>query len=201
MSHHSPFQSLSPLSWSTDIAPLSPSSFDDLITSTFTDAQLLIDSIPPLPKTTPSSAGRARSHTDSSAHPVLSVRSPSKKEHGHSEMAHKLSRDWKDVKTPQNQLGIAMYKISSGEGGAWFARRSLHRLTTAESFEKWEMGLRREMGDTLEKKVGEGRGLGAERWLGGREDGSGRVDCEFAFLFCSVFVHSGDASGFFCVWR
>ena len=201
MSHHSPFQSLSPLSWSTDIAPLSPTSLDDLVTSTFTDAQLLIDSIPPLPKTTPSPAGRARSHTDSSVNPVLSVRAPSKKQHGHSEIAHKLSRDWKDVKTPQNQLGIAMYKINSGDGGgAWFARRSLHQLTPVESFEKWEMGLRREMGDTLEKKVGEGRGLGAEKWLGGRDEGLGRVDCEFAFLLCPFFFTAATVPVLW-VWR
>lgn len=62
-----------------------------------------------------------------------------------------------------------------------------------------ERALRREMGETLarvegapgkEPGTGNIRGIGAEKWFGGKEGEAGRVDCEFAlFLFsCALTV-------------
>lgn len=235
MSHHGPFKSLSPLSWSSDIASRDPSALTDLITSTLTNAQLLIDSIPtPTPPSSFSSttgshsSGRARSHTDSAVRPPPHAGSASSYTAGQQpdrrartqeekETVKKLGRDWKDLKVQQggsgNPHGIAMYKMSAKDGkGAWFARRSLHRPPSSSSsssgkdsaegsgsggwFDKWESALRREMGETLARVQGEPgkepgtgniRGIGAERWLEGKEGEAGRVDCEsclpsFTFL-------------------
>jgi hypothetical protein len=156
MSHHIPFKSLSPLSWQADIAPHtaadSSSSADlaALFTSTLTNAQLLIDSIPtptpPLPssssQTTP---GRTRSHTDSGVSPASFTVSTTNnagaaaagRDAADKETVKKLNRDWKDLKVQQNPHGIIMYKMGAKDGkGAWFARRSLHRAEKG-GFEKW----------------------------------------------------------------
>ncbi|KAL2137190.1 hypothetical protein VTI74DRAFT_7737 [Chaetomium olivicolor] len=192
MSHHAPFKSLSPLSWTTNISPADPSSLTDLITSTFADAQLLIDSIPtptpPLSSNTPRSPGRARSQTDSAVGPPHVSSNAATRQGGgkdrsgdDKETVKKLSREWKDLKIPpgpSNPHGISMYKMSAKDGkGAWFARRSLHRPSPSSSsggegyggFEKWEAALRREMSETLarvEAHPGKEKGTGNIRGIG-----------------------------------
>ncbi|KAK4156722.1 hypothetical protein C8A00DRAFT_30385 [Chaetomidium leptoderma] len=150
MAHHSPFKSLSPLSWSKDIAPRDPASLTDLLATTFADAQLLIDSIPTPPPSPPtpsrsSPGGRARSHTDSAVPVPVPVPLPlplppsnnNNSNQKEKETLQKLTRDWKDLKllppagagpSSSNPHGIAMYKMGAKDGkGAWFARRSLHQ--------------------------------------------------------------------------
>ena len=156
MSHHDPFKSLSPLSWSKDLAPRDPAALADLLKSTLANAQLLIDSIPtPTPPNQHLTvSGRARSHTDSSVPPPCpSLAQSDDKKKGRSktygnsaegereeerEMVKKLAREWKDVKTGANPHGISMHKLAAKDGkGAWFARRSLHRCGGGMGFEKW----------------------------------------------------------------
>ncbi|KAK3295705.1 uncharacterized protein B0H64DRAFT_460264 [Chaetomium fimeti] len=219
MSHHHPFKSLGPLSWATDIAPHTTSTKDDtdnttaltsLFTSTLTNAQLLIDSIPPstssptTPATTRPSTppGRARSHTDSAVSPPSGTTTTTATKHDTTKHADdnerhatltKLSREWKDLKMQQgggssngNPHGIAMYKMGAKDGrGAWFARRSFHRVGPGGvGFERWEAALRREMQVTLErveaeprKEPGTGnvRGIGAERKVDGVEFEGGKM--------------------------
>ncbi|KAH6636305.1 hypothetical protein F5144DRAFT_487209 [Chaetomium tenue] len=215
MSHHQPFKSLGPLSWNTDIAPHTTDDNNDndgnitnLFTSTLANAQLLIDSIPPSPSsptttttTTPKFPGRARSHTDSAISPSTTTpntyTSTTTRKDGTSNneadkaVLTKLSREWKDLKMHQvssgNPHGIAMYKMAAKDGrGAWFARRSLHRVGPGGvGFERWEAALKEEMQVTLDrveaepgKEPGTGnvRGIGAERRVERVEFEGGKMD-------------------------
>jgi hypothetical protein len=114
--------------------------------------------------TNPKSPGRTRSHTDSAVSPPSATTSTSttataathKAGDGNGDgddsekaaLMKKLSREWKDLKMHQqggggnssgNPHGIAMYKMAAKDGrGAWFARRSLHRVGPGGvGFEKW----------------------------------------------------------------
>ncbi|KAL1837910.1 hypothetical protein VTJ49DRAFT_3256 [Mycothermus thermophilus] len=187
MAHHTPFKSLSPLSWETDIAPhlddnndasSSSQALASLLTTTFADAAILIDSIPSSPPsaaTQPSSKTRARSKTDSAVGPPLTplssfsssrkglvgkekggkagVEDGEKKEEKEDRerdaTVAKLRSEWKEV-TQGDAHGISVYKMIAKDGkGAWFARRSLHLGGGKGEFEKWEAALRREMQVTL----------------------------------------------------
>ncbi|KAK4169379.1 hypothetical protein QBC43DRAFT_283835 [Cladorrhinum sp. PSN259] len=158
MSHHKPFQSLSPLTWSD----LSPESFPSLMNETFSNAQILIDSIPPLASSS-SHTTRHRSQTAPvSSQPTSESLSPD---------VLKLRKDWSALKpmaASSNPHNITVYKLSAKDGkGAWFGRKSIHY---GYNFEQWEAALRKEFGETLkrgEKKnmPGQGniRGIGAEK--------------------------------------
>ncbi|KAK3313483.1 hypothetical protein B0H66DRAFT_566316 [Apodospora peruviana] len=178
MAHHEPFKSLGPLAWE-DVDSTSDDALPDLLSSTFTDAQILIDSLP-IPSGTATAAsvntpttGRARSKTESAAAShTVPLASPSGK-HQTSDPATsaKIQKEWKEckVKPQDNPLGISVYKLSAKDGkGAWFARRSVHQ---GLSFDKWKMALEREFAETLARSDRQGsepgtgniRGIGAER--------------------------------------
>lgn len=178
MAHHEPLKGLSPIDWS-DVPQ------DDLkhfLSSTFSQAQTAVDSIPiPPAQIKPAPAGRARSHTDSSVFPTFdpALDRPTGREHanttaGDSEaaaaaaaQAAKLQKEWKEIKVPNkdNPMSISVYKLSAKDGrGAWFARRSIHNDVP---FDKFKLGLEKEFGETLKNSSGPGagsvRGIGAER--------------------------------------
>lgn len=182
MAHHEPLKALGPIDW-TDVAG------DDLkhfLSTTFSSAQTVIDSIPPHPTqvTLHQQAGRARSHTDSS---ILVQLDPSSqaartgREHANTTAsatdapsaaaadadAAQLRKEWKEVKVPprDNPMDICVFKLAGKDGrGAWFARRSLH---AGVPFAKFRLGLEREFGETMKNSRGPGtgnvRGIGAER--------------------------------------
>lgn len=177
MAHHAPLKALSPIKW-----PEVPQ--DELrpfLSSTFSQAQTVIDSIPSPPSQAKSSQpGRPRSHTDSS---ILPPSSPTHASRDHANttandedsqataqraaQAAQLLKEWKEVKVPpkDNPMGISVYKLSAKDGrGAWFARRSLHE---GISFDKFRLGLQREFGETLKNSTGPGtgnvRGIGADK--------------------------------------
>lgn len=181
MAHHEPLKALGPIDWSE----LSHDDLKPFLTSTFFQAQTVVDSIP----TPPSQArlalpGRARSHTDSSIlpQPSSSPSSPNRpgREHANTTAnenaaaaaaaaAHAvaLRKEWKEVKVPpkDNPMGIAVYKLPAKDGrGAWFARRSLHE---GVAFDKFQLGLEREFAETMRNNTGPGtgnvRGIGAEK--------------------------------------
>ncbi|KAK4106244.1 hypothetical protein N658DRAFT_502740 [Parathielavia hyrcaniae] len=110
MAHYAPFKSLSPVTWATDIAPRDPSSLADLLTTTLSEAQLLIDSIPtptPAPPSsnthTPNSSGRARSHTDSAVQPPSSSGGVGKSGEGEGENKELSSGKGEDRNTAEQQ--------------------------------------------------------------------------------------------------
>lgn len=175
MSHHEPFKALGLLSWE-EISAGGEAALSEVLSTTFSSCELLVNSLPAPAATTTGTVqtGRARSQTDSAvsssvdANHILSS-APT------SEVITKLKKEWKEVKTSpkdKNDLaqGISVFKLSAKDGrGAWFARRSVHRDT--ESFETWEAALRKEFTETLarcadgKKEPGTGniRGIGAER--------------------------------------
>ncbi|KAJ4420131.1 hypothetical protein N0V82_004578 [Gnomoniopsis sp. IMI 355080] len=174
MAHHEPLKALGPIDWS-DVAQ------DDLkhfLTSTFSQAQTVIDSIPAPPsQAKPAQHGRARSHTDGSIAKQDDTSSKrGGRDHANTSAADEnkaaahaalLQKEWKEVKVPpkDNPMGISVYKLASKDGrGAWFARRSLHE---GIPFEKFQLGLEREFGETMKNSTGVGtgnvRGIGAER--------------------------------------
>lgn len=174
MAHHEPLKALGPIDWS-DVAQ---DELKHFLTSTFSQAQTVIDSIPtPSSQVKPAQHGRARSHTDGS---IITPHDPSSKiggrDHANTTSASDseaaahaalLQKEWKEVKVPpkDNPMDISVYKLASKDGrGAWFARRSLHQ---GIPFEKFRLGLEREFGETMKNSTGVGtgnvRGIGAER--------------------------------------
>ncbi|KAK0753430.1 hypothetical protein B0T18DRAFT_423989 [Schizothecium vesticola] len=208
MAHHEPFKSLGPIAWDTILLPSPPSSpgqpdpssaptpgngttpLPTVLTSTFDNAQILVDSIPSPspspPATTPSTTTRPRSHTESSvsSSSVLTAAARRERSATHPEAAALLRKEWKEVKVSarDNPLGISVYKMAAKDGkGSWFARRSVHADV---GFDKWRMGLKREFEECLSCETGGGesgsgsvRGIGAERRVGRRVvEGVGVVD-------------------------
>lgn len=181
MAHHEPLKALGPIDW----ADVTGDDLEQFLSTTFTRAQSVIDSIPPLPASAnilqQSSSGRPRSHTESyvpaqSSDPAEGTG----REHASTTagtgpdaaaaaaaQAEQLRKEWKEVKVPpkDNPLDISVFKLAGKDGrGAWFARRSLHE---GVAFEKFRLGLEREFGETMKNSKGPGtgnvRGIGAER--------------------------------------
>ncbi|KAK3953351.1 hypothetical protein QBC32DRAFT_258089 [Pseudoneurospora amorphoporcata] len=178
--HHEPFKALGPISWPTELAGRPDSDLQALLTSTFSDAQTLVDSIPIPPNVAAAhkTAGRARSATDSVVtsghghHGTGSHQHPLKLSAEAAETATKLRKEWKECKVSspkENPLGINVYKLSSKDGkGAWFARRSVHKDV---GFDKWRAGLEKEFAESIKRYMEKGtepgtgniRGIGGER--------------------------------------
>jgi len=226
MAHYEPFKHLGALPWEDVVSSYSsgPGSgtdsansgkdnkkangnttppLADILTNTFSNAQILIDSIPGC-STDPSTAeekpttnnqkssGRARSHTDSavstpSSPPAAALLARGEREQPAEKATEKLRAEWKEVRVPSgpkdNPLGIKVYKLAAKDGkGAWFARRSVHFGEVG--FQKWQLGLQREFAETSRVRSGEEmksvRGLGAEKKVGGMKV-QGAGGCE-AFL-------------------
>ncbi|KAK4455903.1 reticulocyte-binding protein 2 a [Podospora aff. communis PSN243] len=175
MAHHEPFKALGPLPWEILLGGNDTdrqTALANLLKSTFSSAQVLIDSIPSdtNPLSSPAhhhhgkasakkkpTTTRARSHTDSAVNPNQP-----------NPFSILLQKEWKEIKTApkDNPLGIQVHKLSARDGnGSWFARRSVHR---GVPFAKWVLGLRREFAETSALRTGKTdsksvRGLGAER--------------------------------------
>ncbi|KAK0623078.1 hypothetical protein B0T14DRAFT_515240 [Immersiella caudata] len=170
MAHHEPFKALGALPWETLISESESdrqTALANLLRSTFSSAQILIDSIPSDTnllssnshnKSTKSpTTTRARSQTDS----AVNTNQPNP-------LSLLLQKEWKQIKTSprDNPLGIQVHKLSARDGnGSWFSRRSVHRDVP---FPKWVLGLRREFAETSVLRSGKAdsssvRGLGAEK--------------------------------------
>lgn len=157
------------------------------MTSTFTDAQTLVDSIPIPPSVAAATAkaagaaqGRPRSATSSAVtgrhQPDNSGFLPIKLSAEAAETAAKLRKEWKECKvsnTKENPLGINVYKLSAKDGkGSWFARRSVHKDV---AFDKWRAGLEREFAESIKRYQENGTepGTGNIRGIGGEK----RLEC------------------------
>ncbi|KAK4204454.1 hypothetical protein QBC40DRAFT_192038, partial [Triangularia verruculosa] len=196
--HHEPFKSLSPLTWTADLSSgTDPDVLSCTITDTFSNAQILVDSLPVSPSSTTTTTtsfsstsstpkngrARARAQTESAATTTVDLNqilsSPETKV-----MIEKLRKEWKEVKTNprDNPHGITVYKLGAKDGkGAWFGRYSLHH---GMDFDRWEGCLRREFKETLRRCEREGkepgcgniRGIGAERVVERVETGRGLME-------------------------
>lgn len=187
---HSALQTLGPLEF--EQAPL-----DDLkpfLSEAFTNAQLIVDSVPiPAPSdATPQDSGRARS-ASSASEIVLSSARPAPPPAD----VEALQKEWKQVKlnAKDNPLGMSVYKASGKDGkGAWFARRSVHE---GLGFTKWKAGLEREFPETMKVQgnPGEGniRGIGGERRVAFKNvEGVGKLEGEFG---CVSGIHGKELTG------
>ena len=190
MAHHESFKALGPLKWGDLQNDTNNEVLAGLLSTTFKNAQVLIDSIPIPPSVLAAAAkstGRARSHTDSAvdgAHHKAHKSDPKtdvdvnralagSNAAENAATAAKLRKEWKEVKVGnprENPLNLSVYKLSAKDGkGSWFARRSIHH---GISFDKWRLALAKELTETIERLgpndepgTGNIRGLGAERKL------------------------------------
>lgn len=164
---HSALQTLSPTSFSS--IPTAKSDIKDHLQTAFTQAQLIIDSVPPPPLQDITTITRSRSSTSASNVSSTSEISASPARSDPIDPSHMpLQKEWgKPIKLApkDNPLSMAVYKLAGKDGrGAWFARRSVHE---GMGFKKWRMGLQTEFPETMEVQgaPGEGniRGIGGER--------------------------------------
>ncbi|KAL8854798.1 MAG: hypothetical protein Q9221_000304 [Calogaya cf. arnoldii] len=163
---HTALQSLGPADFSA--VPTEQSQTKDYLQNLFTQAQIIIDSIPP-PVEIPTTPARSRSNTITSAASGASDLTASSARSEPIDHANtSLQKEWsKPIKlgAKENPLGMSVYKMAGKDGrGAWFARRSVHE---GLGFRKWKLGLQREFPESMEVQGGPGegniRGIGSER--------------------------------------
>ncbi len=176
---HSALKALSPVTFSD--VPTSPQELDNYISDIFTNAELIVESVPiPSPDEI---ATRPRSATASSIASNTSEMSSSSARSATSSPDHTaLQKDWGKpykVNSKDNPLNISVYKLGGKDGrGAWFARRSVHE---GLGFARFKKGLESEFSEAM--KVQGGPGEGSIRGIGGERrveeinvDGKGKVE-------------------------
>ncbi|KUI65578.1 hypothetical protein VM1G_00158 [Cytospora mali] len=199
MAHHEPLKALGPIDW-TDVTGDDLSTF---LSTTFSSAQTVIDSIPALPGQQ-QQTNRARSHTDSSVLVASSSSQPSSspddptttttttktgRNHANTTAgadaaaaaaasaatAAQLLKEWKEVKVPpkDNPMDISVFKLGGKDGRGAWFAR--RSLHEGVPFDKFRMGLEREFGETM--KNSKGPGTGNVRGIGA-ERRAERVVCE-----------------------
>lgn len=179
-SAHKAFEALGPINWDD----ISQDELDTFLKDVFSDAQSVVDSIP-VSLNASQKLSRQRSATDSNL-PSLPDRVPKT-----SDVSAQLRKEWKEVKVnpKENPLGIDVYKLSAKDGkGAWFARRSLH---DGLSFEKWKLGMEKELDESMkvQGKPGDGsiRGIGADkRVVNQTVENRGRVQGKSCYTITSL---------------
>ncbi|RFU26821.1 hypothetical protein B7463_g9524, partial [Scytalidium lignicola] len=154
---------------------------NDFISSTFRDAQLIVDSVP-IPAPAGEQSGRERSSTTAStASSASEISVSSARPSPPPSNIQLLQKEWKPVKLnpKDNPLGMSVYRLPGTDGkGAWFARRSIHE---GLGFKKWKRGLEMEFPETLKVQGGPGegniRGIGGERRVEYKEiPGAGKIE-------------------------
>jgi hypothetical protein len=183
---HEALKTLSPIDFS--IIPISD--LKPFLSEIFSNAQLLIDSIPipgPTEDSFTASVGRSRSNTVSSiASSVTDISISTARPSLPPPEIESLQSQWGKplrLNARDNPLGINVYKLAGKDGkGAWFARRSVHE---GLGFEKWKRGLQKEFPETMKVQGGPGegniRGIGGERRVEHKVvDGVGKLEGEQA---------------------
>ncbi|KAL8670563.1 MAG: hypothetical protein Q9168_004911, partial [Polycauliona sp. 1 TL-2023] len=162
---HAALQSLGPSDFSS--VPTEESQTKDYLQNLFTQAQIIIDSIPP-PIEVPSTTSPCSKTTTSAASSASDLLASSARSVPIDPANSSLQKEWsKPIKlgAKENPLAMSVYKMAGKDGrGAWFARRSVHE---GLGFRKWKLGLQREFPETMEVQGGPGegniRGIGGER--------------------------------------
>ena len=166
------------------------------LTTTLTDAQTVVDSIPsPTPNVSgisgptaagggprPEAAAAAPAPADGAGKSPLLVQQTPEAEAD----AQQLRKEWKEAKVNprDNPLGIKVFKLAAKDGkGTWFARQSIHH---GLSFDDWKAGLQKEFGETMKTQGSPGsgniRGIGAERRVESlTAEGGGSLEGESLF--------------------
>ncbi|KAI4227674.1 MAG: hypothetical protein L6R36_002226 [Xanthoria steineri] len=163
---HSALQCLGPSDFSA--VPTEQSQTRDYLQNLFTQAQIIIDSIPPPAAIPTPSAPTLPNSTTSVVTGAADLSASSARSEPLDPANISLQKEWsKPIKlgAKENPLGMSVYKMGGKDGrGAWFARRSVHE---GLGFRKWKLGLQREFPETMEVQGGPGegniRGIGGER--------------------------------------
>lgn len=165
-SHHEPLGAMGPVEW--EQVP-QDDDLEEFLADVLSETQTVVESIPvPATKNASSSAGRARSKTESAASAPDIKRALTLRQKAEAiGQAQDLQKEWKEIKVSakENPLGINVYKLSAKDGrGAWFARRSVHE---GLSFDDWKKGLSVEFSETMKVQGAPGsgniRGIGADK--------------------------------------
>ena len=177
---HSALQVLGPTPFSS--VPTEEPQASEYLQDVFTQARLIVDSIPLSPAEELVAGTRSRSNTASEASSVLDISASPARSEPLDPPNIPLQKEWgKPIKlaAKDNPLGIAVYKLSGKDGrGAWFARRSVHE---GLGFQKWKSGFEREFPESLAVQGGPGegnvRGIGGERRVEQIElGGTGKIE-------------------------
>ncbi|KAM5351553.1 hypothetical protein ACJ41O_004276 [Fusarium nematophilum] len=174
-SHHEPLGAMGPVEWQQ----VPHDALDEFLDDIFSETQTVIESIPaPATRAAASSAGRARSKTESAASAPDIKRAASQRQKASAiSQAQDLRKEWKEIKVNarENPLGINVFKLGAKDGrGAWFARRSVHE---GLSFDDWKTGLAVEFAETMKIQGSPGsgniRGIGADKRVEDKTIGDG----------------------------
>lgn len=180
---HAALQSLGPSDFSS--VPTEQSQTRDYLQNLFTQAQVIIDSIPPPAAIPTASAPTPPNSTTSPVTGAADLSASSARSEPIDPANISLQKEWsKPIKlgAKENPLGMSVYRMGGKDGrGAWFARRSVHE---GLGFRKWKLGLQREFPETMEVQGGPGegniRGIGGERRVEKIViDGVGTIEGEF----------------------
>ena len=174
---HEALKALSPTTFAD--VPTSTPELTSYLSSTFDNASLLVDSVPPPPPPPSTSltpeTSRPRSTSSASAVSLSSARSAPAAPDRES-----LQSSWgKPVKlsAKENPLSVSVYKLAGQDGkGAWFGRRSVHE---GLGFEAWRDGLRKElpMGWSEDEPGGMVRSIKGEKVVEEKEvEGAGKME-------------------------
>ncbi|KAG7435921.1 Reticulocyte-binding protein 2-like protein a [Fusarium oxysporum f. sp. raphani] len=165
VNHHEPLGAMGPVEWEQ----VPQDDLEEFLADVLSETQTVVESIPaPAKKDASSSAGRARSKTESAASAPDIKRALTLRQKAEAiGQAQDLQKEWKEIKVSakENPLGINVYKLSAKDGrGAWFARRSVHE---GLSFDDWKKGLSVEFSETMKVQGAPGsgniRGIGADK--------------------------------------
>ncbi|KAL3428429.1 reticulocyte-binding protein 2 like protein a [Phlyctema vagabunda] len=154
----------------TDYNDVPVSSLDVLkpfLADTFSDGQLIVDSVPLPPAAGNPVSSEGRDGTFSSASRASDIIPSSARTPPPPPDVEALQKEWKPVKlnAKDNPLGMSVYKAAGKDGrGAWFARRSVHE---GLGFTKWKRSLEKEFPESTRVQgapgAGNVRGIGGER--------------------------------------
>ena len=155
---HTALQSLSPTTFST--VPTSDADLASYLESTFADASLLVDSVPPPPDASPTTAAsRPRAASAVSLSSSRSAPAAPARVALQAAWGRPLKLSAKD-----NPLDMHVYKLAGADGrGAWFARRSVHE---GLGFAAWRDALRTEFPLGWSSSDGEGETEGGAKGSG-----------------------------------
>jgi len=175
---HDALRTLSP----RDFSEVPLAELDTFLRDVFTEAELVINSVPPPPGGDPyPSASRTRTEPNAASNAsemtLSNVRSPPPD----SEIAA-LQKTWGkpyNLGKKDNPLGVSVWKTAGHDRhGAWFARRSIHE---GLGFTKWKKAMEREFPTSMAVEEGPGsgsvRGIGTDRRVERKVvDGVGKME-------------------------
>jgi hypothetical protein len=163
---HTALEVLQPRDWND----IPTSDLDPFLSDVFSQAELIVNSVPPPPGGSDYFSSSRTLNTVNGASKAAEVIHSDARPQPPPEEIVKLQKSWGKplkINAKDNPLGITMYKMAGHDRhGAWFARRSVHE---GLGFTKWMKAMQKEFPESLSVQGGPGegsvRGIGADRRL------------------------------------